>query len=480
MSSPYEPPRPAPTRPDRPSVPRPTAAPEPLPRWGWIELFVAAQTFIPALFFVPGITVVRTLIRGSAYLLGFVAWFGVARRPGAARRADTFPARPWLIFCAVWLVVSVAHPNTYSLKTAVMQVVFYLSVMSPAFWVGPALETPRQFGRVVAVLFLCNAASATVGLGQALYPTRFNPPVVAMMDDPLLSQIVSYKRADGVTIVRPCGLTDTPGAGAHAGAAAAMFGLCFALRPIAGWKRLGAAALAFVGVAVIYYTQVRFTMVMFAVCIAVLTGLFTLQGNVGRALTLVAAGAGTIVGALLWVSRSVGTKAFERFSTLLTTDPGNLYQKNRGMYVTEALFTVLPEHPLGYGLGWWGMVHALFGDPDRVTNVWVEVMIPAWAYDGGFPLLAGYAGAIAVALYDSARVALRSPSRDLRFWGAVVVAQNLSIVATCFSYVTFVTPLGLQFWVLSAGLHAADRLARRQDPSRPDPGGRGPRGAFAG
>ena len=63
-------------------------------------------------------------------------------------------------------------------------------------------------------------------------------------------------------------------------------------------------------------------------------------------------------------------------------------------------------------------------------------------------------------MYDSARIALTTPDREVAFWGAVIVAFNLSVVAACFSYVPFLTPIGAQFWLLSAALHAADRRAR--------------------
>jgi hypothetical protein len=46
------------------------------------------------------------------------------------------------------------------------------------------------------------------------------------------------------------------------------------------------------------------------------------------------------------------------------------------------------------------------------------------------------------------------------FWGAVIVAQNLGLVATCFSYITFLSSIGMQFWLLAAVLHAADAQSR--------------------
>ena len=63
-------------------------------------------------------------------------------------------------------------------------------------------------------------------------------------------------------------------------------------------------------------------------------------------------------------------------------------------------------------------------------------------------------------MVDSVRIALTSKDRDLGFWAAVVVASNLSILASCLSFVTFAAPIGIQFWLLSAALHAADVRSR--------------------
>ena len=188
-------------------------------------------------------------------------------------------------------------------------------------------------------------------------------------------------------------------------------------------------------------------------------------------LTLATLGAVVVLGASLWVARSSGSAVTERLMTLFTSDPGKLYHESRGGFVQHAFEEVIWEHPLGYGMGWWGMTNVSFGDPSVPSKVWVEVMVPAWVYDGGFPLLIGYVGALGVAMYDSTRIALTCKDRDLAYWAAVIVAFNLSIVATCFSFVPFLAPIGLQFWLLSAALHAADARSRRavagEDDRRP-------------
>ena len=198
---------------------------------------------------------------------------------------------------------------------------------------------------------------------------------------------------------------------------------------------------------------------MLAICLAALTGTFILQRSFRQAALLLAGGASIIVGAMTWVISTAGSGVWERFQTLFVADPGELYRTNRGMFVQEAFERIIWENPLGYGMGWWGMINGYFGRKDIISPIWVEVMWPAWIYDGGFPLVIGYVGGIVVALFDSLRIALTSKHQELAFWGAVIFASNLGIFATSFSFVTYLTPFGVQFWLQAAVLHAAERTA---------------------
>ena len=138
------------------------------------------------------------------------------------------------------------------------------------------------------------------------------------------------------------------------------------------------------------------------------------------------------------------------------------------MLVSEGLGAVL-RYPLGYGMGWWGQVYSVFGT-NQISKLWVEVMVQAWVYDGGLPLLIAYVVAICVVFYDTARIALTSRDREVAYWATVVFAMNFAVAATCFSYVTFLSPLGLNFWMLAAAVHAANlRVSAAAGPSRPRP-----------
>ena len=138
-----------------------------------------------------------------------------------------------------------------------------------------------------------------------------------------------------------------------------MIGLCWALRPVAVWKRLASLGLAFVGVAVIYFTHVRSALVMLAFCLVVLTGLFVLQKNYRQAVLLATAVLDDIVlvrspGRWPWKG---GSTVIQRFASLVNTNPAQLYYSSRGVFVEEALSDVLAL-PAGLRHGpWWGMIY---------------------------------------------------------------------------------------------------------------------------
>lgn len=442
-----------------------------MPKLGYLEWYVILQALMMAMLFVPGISPVRPLLRVASYGIGLVFWVLIAWQ-GRPAGPNSLPAKPWLLFCIGWLVLQIGHPNSYSIPAAVCQVILYVAIMSPAFWISSVLQTPRQLTRLLAILFVINALSSVLGLAQVFKPERFLPPEIPAMSNIFGGEDLKLETVDGRRILRPCGLSDSPGGAAPSGVTAAMLGLCFALRPIGAIRRVACAGMAFCGVAVIYYTQIRSSLVMLVLSFVVIIILFLCRGNVRNAMTLMIGAAGMVVGALLWVVRTMGNSTLDRFKTLVGSDTGNMVMQSRGKFVQETLGRFAWEFPLGYGLGWWGMIHGMFRNPSRISPVWVEVMISAWIYDGGVPLMIGYSGAIVVALFDSLRIALKSRDPDIQFWAAAVVAQNLSLAMNCFSFVTFLSPAGISFWMFAAALHAADARSREGDGSRQ---GRAPR-----
>jgi hypothetical protein len=479
-SPPYAPnPRPMPVPPSA-RRPAPKMKKKRLP-WGWLEWFLVAQTFIPALLFVPGVSAARVVIRVAVFVLALGTWAVIVWSGRARAGEDSFAAGSCLKFVIGWLLISIFHWATNSPAAGLAQAMLYIAVLSPAFWAPRLLSDPRRLSRLMVILLVCNGLSALVGLGQVFRPGTFNPPVIPgvtdVPEDSISALALTYTDQFGRRIIRPCGLSDMVGSAAGAGATAAMLGLAWALRPIGWWRRLACAGLAFCGVAVIYYSQVRMTFAMLVISLGVLVAIFMAQKNFGYATLLGGLGAAMIVGAFSWVMATSGSVVVERFLGLASQNFGKTYaESGRGTFVNYAFNVMIWEGPLGYGLGQWGAVNGIFGDRVR-GSIWVEVMINAWIVDGGIPLLVLYSLALALAMANTLRIALRCRDREIAFWAAVIFGSELSIVATCLSYVTFVTAIGLQFWFLAAVVHAADyrvRLAARRAGRRPPPGGSPP------
>ncbi len=450
------PPRPTP----RPRPPAPTAA---RPGWGWVEFFILSQAVLPALLFVPGLSSagspVRPVVRMSGYLIGVIVWVVIWLQGKQTGASATFPARPWLIGTMIWMTLSLAHPNSYSPVAALAQLMMYVSVLSPAMWATEAIASSRQINRVMTVLFLCNALSASLGVAQ-VFSDRFYPPYIPVASSQNAEDLKIEVAGRG-KIFRPCGLSDSPGAAAPAGATAALIGLCFALRPLGWVRRAACVGLAFVGLAVIYYTQVRATMLVLVLCFLVLILLFLLQRSYSNALKLGGGALGLFVASFFWVARRLSTQGSDRFLNLVSTDLVDSVRTSRGGFLHETFTVVIWDYPLGNGMGWWGMTHAMFQNPAKVSLIWVEIMITGWIIDGGIPLLVLYSGAIVAASANSLRIALKSRDPDVSFWAAVVFAQNISTVVLCCSYPAFVSPIGQIFWLINAALHAADFQASK-------------------
>jgi hypothetical protein len=465
-SPPYTPgPRPVPA-----AAPRRPAPMRRIP-WGWLEWFLVAQTFLPAMLFIPGISGGRVVIRVAGFILALGTWATMIWTGRAQAGEDSFKPAFCLKLVIGWLLISVFHWDTSSPAAGLAQAGLYIAVLSPACWAPRLMTDPRRVARLMTILLVCNGASALVGLGQVFRPATFNPPVIPgvtdMPEESISVQAATFTDQHGRKIIRPCGLSDMVGNAAGAGATAALIGLAWVLRPIGTKKRLICAALAFFGVAVIYYSQVRMVFMMLLICLVVLVALFMAQRNFGYATTLATLGGLMVVGALSWVMATSGRVVVEKFIGLASNDIAKTYETSRGQFVSYALNVLIWDYPVGSGLGRWGTINGLLGDRSR-GSLWVEVMINAWIIDGGIPLLVLYNIAAVLALINTLRIALRCRDREVAFWAAVVFASQLSILATCFSYVTFVTATGMQFWFLSAVIHGADyriRLAARRRPS---------------
>src|SRR5262249_5098077 len=173
-----------------------------------------------------------------------------------------------------------------------------------------------------------------------------------------------------------------------------------------------------------------------------------------------------VVGTFYWAVAVGGEVVTRRLSTLIEQDSGQGYYTNRGLFLEHTVVTLLPEYPLGAGLGRWGVMNAYFGehgDPER-QPIWAEIQLTGWLLDGGVPLVFAYLAAVLIACRTAYRIAIRAPAQSLATWGALIFAYDVGALALTFNYPLFIGQSGMEFWLLNATLFAAALPVRSRSP----------------
>ena len=215
--------------------------------------------------------------------------------------------------------------------------------------------------------------------------------------------------------------------------------------------------MAFAGVSVIYLSHVRISLVVAIAMMTAYVGMLLVQKQTKRVAGFVTLAAALVAGGLLIATSLGGQSITDRFSTLVDSDPRELYYQSRGKSVEYAFNNLLVNYPLGAGLARWGMMRFYFGNPGKLdsTELFAEVQPNAWILDGGVFLLVLYSIALGVtALYD-VRLIRALEDRSDRLWASAVMAANFGTLALIFTFVPFGTAAGLQFWFLEGALHGA-------------------------
>ena len=441
---------PAALRPPAPAVTAPR-----FPGWGLGEWFVIAQTALPALLFLPGTQPVRLYLRVASFVISaaiLVVWATSAR---VRRRAH--PADPWLVAATIYVALMMLHPLTNSMMAGAAHLALYVSVIAPLFWAGACVRTADQLARVLGILLVCNGANAIVGVLQVYDPATWMPQEMSRIvtESPFGLGAVTYMGPNGL-IVRPPGLFDNPGAVAGPGMYAALLGLVFAIGLAPWWKRVASVVAAFAGMAAIYLSQVRVSLVVCVVMLVSYVAVLAVQRRTRRATVFGSLAAGLVAAAFSFSLFLGGGSIAERTSTLLTQDPISLYSASRGGQLIYTFDELLTTYPVGAGLGRWGMISGYFGRSDNPdsTPLWAEIQIAAWAIDGGIPLLLLSIAALAVTFTSQVRAACLHTNPKVRACAAVILAANVGTVALMLSFTPFVTQIGLQFWFLAGALHS--------------------------
>ena len=350
----------------------------------------------------------------------------------------------------------VFHPKMSSLLLE-SQTVLYFAVFCPIFWVPAFVVSRQKLIRVLAILLVCNGLNSVVGVLQVYDPARWMPAQFSNLyrESPLLMEIASYIGPDGRRIIRPPGLYDTPGAVCGAGTVATLLGLIFALETgIPIWQRAIALGFSFAGIAAIFLSHVRSSFIVTLGMIGVYLGLLALQNQKKRLTGFLGLAGALLAVALSFATLLGGASVEERFMTVFASDPRKFYYENRGQQVESALTNLATEYPMGAGLARWGMSASFFQVP-RSTLLWAEVQPAGWILDGGLPMVILYSLALIATLLWELKLVLRLPDPNDRLWASAVVAVNVGTLALVFTFVPFLTQLGLQFWFLEGLLHGA-------------------------
>jgi hypothetical protein len=450
----------SPVRPVAPRLPAAGLLYDPAVVW-LLSLFliqIACQIALLVEYLAP----MRVVFRTVPFLSSMA---GLVFVPGVARRRH--PSQPWALAALAVLGLGVLHPSTSSPVVAFAAFSLYLAILAPLFWVPRLSVTPSALSLVLGVVWGFNTLSATVAVLQVYFPGRFQPHVSEIVQNMgEIAEGLKIELADGSTVWRPMGLSDVPGGAAAAGLNAVVFGLGFLAVSRRWLVRAAGVAGIMVGLFCIYLAQLRVALVIAGiVSVAFAAALVWLRRGADAARLLVVLPV-VAVASFAWAFAVGGETVTRRLETLVEDRPEAVYYSNRGRFLEETVYELLPRYPLGAGLGRWGMVRRYFGDPDDpwTESIWVEIQWTAWVVDGGIPLTIAYAAAILAALWASARIARRTRDRVLAGWAALVLAYDVSFCGLIFSYAPFIGQPGVEFWVLNAAVFAAATTVRRPGP----------------
>jgi hypothetical protein len=422
-------------------------------KWGFPEFFIISQTALPALLFLPGTQAFRLPIRTAAFAISLAAFaWWLAESAGQVRSSK---AQSWVAAVMALLAIMLFHPQTPSLVGGIAQIAVYFAVMAPLFWAPVFVRTPEHLARLLWILLICSGCNALVGVLQ-VYDPRFLPAEFSRVisGNEVAMGSVTFIGRNGERLMRPPGLFDTPGAVAGPAMSAALLGLIFAVSGISAWKRLLAFAFAMAGLAAIYLSQVRISLVMTLMMMGIYTFTSFRQGRFGRASQFGILGGAIVVGGFIIALALGGPAIRDRVMTLVGGDPLAVYQSARGTQLSITFREMLYEHPLGAGVGRWGMAAAYFGRFTQLsTPLWAEIQFTGWMIDGGVLMIALYCGALIVTALTQWKVAMVKAFPRLNTCAAAVMSANLGTAVLIFSFTPFVTQIGIQYWFLAGALH---------------------------
>lgn len=423
--------------------------------WGLPEWVAISQVVGPALLYLPGTQAFRVVLRSGVFGLSLLGLVLCMRHPRATRR---HPSGILLVIAILYVALMIFHPTTNSTLAGIAQTCMNLAVMAPIFWAPRYfLGDDRRLARVLTILWVLNGASTVVGILQVRDPGSWMPREFTTVLIKGKSNLGSYqyRAADGRLAIRPPGLGDSPGAACGAGVFVASVGLAYLGLPVSMLRKLLGLMMGMAGVTVIFLTHVRSAFVVMAGSALVYLIILMMQKRVTTALVLACSMTVCGVGAIQYAASLGGQSTVDRFASLLEADPLTVYERSARLgMVTNTFDTLIVDHPLGAGLGRWGMMRGYFGNDNNQDSplIWAEVQFAAWVLDGGVVLLSLYMIALLVAVHHLFRLSLFGHSYLLRQWGGVILMLSAGPIALMFSFTPFNAQMGMQFWLLIGAL----------------------------
>jgi len=422
-------------------------------QWTRAHTFILLQFCLQIALLFPQFGVFRASMRIASFALSLLLLVTLGGK------GPRHPAREAAIWVLVILLLSLClHPSINTLAAGAAQFAIYLAILGPLFWASRFKMTPKAFENLIFLFWGFHTLSAFFGVLQTYFPGRFQPFISTAYEKTLFgADALRIVLASGEQIYRPMGLTDRPGGAAMAGFYALLFGVGIALKmknPILKIAGMGSAAL---GLFCIYLSQVRSVLVLAVVCMICLATVLTRTGQFGRLTAMSGGVTALFVGTFTWAVAIGGESTLKRITSLFAGNPQEVYYQHRGHFLQNTFENLLPQYPLGAGLGRWGTILGYFGNPNDsfASPIWVEIQWTGWLLDGGVPLIIAYIIAIYLACRTAWKIALNQQLGDFALWGGLIFAYNIGALAITFNYTIFNSQSGMEFWLLNTALFVA-------------------------
>ena len=414
----------------------------------WLLVFIVFQIVCNLALLSTTLGGGRIFFRSAAFISS-LALVAILRDTGARH-----VARAYALTSIGILGISFFNPSTNNAVGGAVHVLLYAAILAPVFWVPRLDITTATLRRALLIMWSFHALSALVGTLQVYNP---NGPLSPQFDPNSGLTGLYITLASGETIFRPSGLSDAPGAAAASGFYAVLLGVGFLLERPKWYVRMVILTGMFLGMFVLYLCQVRSLLVMLAICVLAVLFMLALQGRTEAVIREGALIVGLVVVSFIVAAGVGGDDMINRVSTLFENDATTVYYDNRGKFLEHTITVLLPQYPLGAGLGHWGMMYYYFGNYAS-PDIYVEIQWTGWLIDGGVPLVLVYTAGLITTLVFAASVARRkigAAHDGLWVWAAVIFGYDLGSLALTFNYALFIGQLGLEFWLLNAALFTA-------------------------